>query len=98
MEFLVSENVYADNAMNRRMMYQYGALLPASPHGYVGQGVDEVSRAKSGVEDAPLAAALAGTASLRQAGIAVAQPVGRGDAAIFACASQGNGKAYCEDS
>ena len=38
MEFTVSENVYAGNAMNRRLFYQYGLLLPASPYGYVGQG------------------------------------------------------------
>src|SRR4029078_10655309 len=39
MEFTVSENVYAGNAMNRRLFYQYGLLLPASPHGYVTQGL-----------------------------------------------------------
>lgn len=39
MDFTVSENVFAGNAMNRRLFYQYGLLLPASPHGYVGQGV-----------------------------------------------------------
>ena len=38
---LVSENVYAGNAMNRRLFYQYGLLLPASPHGYVGQGLGQ---------------------------------------------------------
>ncbi|HMQ91560.1 MAG TPA: alkyl sulfatase dimerization domain-containing protein [Amaricoccus sp.] len=37
--FTVSENVYAGNAMNRRLFYQYGLLLPAAPHGYVGQGL-----------------------------------------------------------
>lgn len=37
--FTVSENVYAGNAMNRRLFYQYGLLLPADPHGYVGQGL-----------------------------------------------------------
>ncbi len=41
MEFTVSENVYAGNAMNRRLFYQYGLLLPASPHGYVGQGLGQ---------------------------------------------------------
>jgi len=35
MEFTVSENVYAGNAMNRRLFYQYGLLLPASPYGYL---------------------------------------------------------------
>lgn len=38
MEFAVSENVYAGNAMNRRLFYQYGVLLPPSPHGFVGVG------------------------------------------------------------
>ena len=41
MEFTVSENVYAGNAMNRRLFFQYGLLLPASPHGYVGQGLGQ---------------------------------------------------------
>jgi linear primary-alkylsulfatase len=35
----VSENIYAGNAMNRRMFYQYGVLLPANPYGHVGQGL-----------------------------------------------------------
>jgi alkyl sulfatase BDS1-like metallo-beta-lactamase superfamily hydrolase len=39
MEHLVSENVYAGNAMNRRLFYQYGILLPASPYGHAGQGL-----------------------------------------------------------
>jgi alkyl sulfatase BDS1-like metallo-beta-lactamase superfamily hydrolase len=41
MEFTISENVYAGNAMNRRLFYQYGLLLPASPYGYVGQGLGQ---------------------------------------------------------
>lgn len=41
MNFTVSENVYAGNAMNRRLFYQYGLLLPASAHGYVGQGLGQ---------------------------------------------------------
>lgn len=41
MEFTVSENVYAGNAMNRRLFFQYGLLLPADPHGYVGQGLGQ---------------------------------------------------------
>lgn len=41
MDFTVSENVYAGNAMNRRLFYQYGLLLPAAPHGYVGQGLGQ---------------------------------------------------------
>ncbi len=40
MRFAVSENVYAGNAMNRRVMYQYGVLLPASPFGHAGQGLN----------------------------------------------------------
>ncbi|MFO1122647.1 MAG: alkyl sulfatase dimerization domain-containing protein [Hyphomicrobiales bacterium] len=39
MDFTISENVYAGNAMNRRLFYQYGLLLPASPHGFVSQGL-----------------------------------------------------------
>jgi alkyl sulfatase BDS1-like metallo-beta-lactamase superfamily hydrolase len=41
MEYTISENVFAGNAMNRRLFYQYGLLLPASPHGYVGQGLGQ---------------------------------------------------------
>jgi alkyl sulfatase BDS1-like metallo-beta-lactamase superfamily hydrolase len=41
MEFAVSENVYAGNAMNRRLFYQYGVLLPASPFGHAGQGLGQ---------------------------------------------------------
>jgi len=39
MNHLVSENVFAGNAMNRRLFYQYGMLLPRSPYGYVTQGL-----------------------------------------------------------
>jgi alkyl sulfatase BDS1-like metallo-beta-lactamase superfamily hydrolase len=39
MEHAVSENVYAGNAMSRRLFYQYGVLLPASPYGHAGQGL-----------------------------------------------------------
>ncbi|MFA7305892.1 MAG: alkyl sulfatase dimerization domain-containing protein [Hyphomicrobium sp.] len=50
MSFTVSENVYAGNAMNRRLFYQYGLLLPAAPHGYVGQGLGtRVSAGASGL-------------------------------------------------
>jgi hypothetical protein len=38
MDHTISENVYAGNAMNRRLFYQYGLLLPAAPTGIVGQG------------------------------------------------------------
>ena len=41
MEYTVAENVYAGNAMNRRLFFQYGLLLPAAPHGYVGQGLGQ---------------------------------------------------------
>lgn len=41
MEHTIAENVYAGNAMNRRLFYQYGLLLPASPYGYVGQGLGQ---------------------------------------------------------
>jgi alkyl sulfatase BDS1-like metallo-beta-lactamase superfamily hydrolase len=41
MRHTISENVYAGNAMNRRLFYQYGLLLPASPYGYVGQGLGQ---------------------------------------------------------
>jgi alkyl sulfatase BDS1-like metallo-beta-lactamase superfamily hydrolase len=39
MNHLVSENVFAGNAMNRRLFYQYGLLLPRNPYGYVTQGL-----------------------------------------------------------
>ncbi|MCB1500706.1 MAG: MBL fold metallo-hydrolase [Bauldia sp.] len=50
MDFTISENVYAGNAMNRRLFYQYGLLLPASPYGYVGQGLGQgVSAGSAGL-------------------------------------------------
>ena len=39
MEAALAENVYAGNAMNRRMFYQYGVLLPRSPFGHVDQSI-----------------------------------------------------------
>jgi alkyl sulfatase BDS1-like metallo-beta-lactamase superfamily hydrolase len=39
MEAAVAENVYAGNAMNRRLYYQYGVLLPRSPFGHVDQSI-----------------------------------------------------------
>ncbi|MCZ0963551.1 alkyl/aryl-sulfatase, partial [Paracoccus benzoatiresistens] len=39
MQFAISENVFAGNAMNRRLFYQYGLLLPVAPHGFVTQGL-----------------------------------------------------------
>ncbi|HKD01277.1 MAG TPA: alkyl sulfatase dimerization domain-containing protein [Terriglobales bacterium] len=50
MQFTVSENIFAGNAMNRRLFYQYGILLPPSPHGYVTQGLGlRVSAGSSGL-------------------------------------------------
>ncbi len=39
MENAVSENVYAGTAMNRRLFFQYGVLLPRSPFGHVDQSI-----------------------------------------------------------
>lgn len=39
MDNAVAENVYAGNAMNRRLFYQYGVLLPRSPFGHVDQSI-----------------------------------------------------------
>lgn len=39
LEHAVAENVYAGNAMSRRLFYQYGALLAASPFGHVDQAI-----------------------------------------------------------
>ncbi len=39
MEHTISENVFAGNAMNRRLFYQYGLLLPVAQHGFVIQGL-----------------------------------------------------------
>ena len=39
MQHAVAENVYAGNAMTRRMFYQYGVLLPRSPYGHVDQAI-----------------------------------------------------------
>jgi alkyl sulfatase BDS1-like metallo-beta-lactamase superfamily hydrolase len=39
MQNAVSENVYAGNAMNRRLFFQYGVLLPRSPFGHVDQSI-----------------------------------------------------------
>ncbi|MBB3399589.1 MULTISPECIES: alkyl sulfatase dimerization domain-containing protein [unclassified Rhizobium] len=47
LEYTVSENVFAGNAMNRRIFYQYGLLLPASPYGFVGQGLGQGTSAGS---------------------------------------------------
>ncbi|MCK9581427.1 MAG: MBL fold metallo-hydrolase [Methanoregula sp.] len=39
MEYAISENVYAGNAMQRRAMYQYGLLLPKDGKGQVDIGI-----------------------------------------------------------
>ncbi|MFU8764624.1 MAG: MBL fold metallo-hydrolase, partial [Haliea sp.] len=39
MEHAIAENVYAGNAMSRRMFFQYGVLLPRSPFGHVDQSI-----------------------------------------------------------
>lgn len=39
MDHAISENVYAGNAMNRRLFFQYGVLLPRSPFGHVDQSI-----------------------------------------------------------
>lgn len=43
----VAENVYAGNAMNRRLFYQYGVLVPASPYGHVDQSIGKSTAAGS---------------------------------------------------
>lgn len=50
LEHAVAENVYAGNAMNRRMFYQYGALLDRSPFGHVDQAIGKgVAAGSSGL-------------------------------------------------
>jgi len=50
MEFTVAENVFAGNAMNRRLFYQYGLLLPVAPHGFVTQGLGhKISAGQTGL-------------------------------------------------
>ncbi len=39
MQHAIAENVYAGNAMSRRLFYQYGVLLPRSPFGHVDQSI-----------------------------------------------------------
>ncbi len=41
MAYAISENIYAGIAMTRRLFYQYGVLLPASPYGHAGQGLSQ---------------------------------------------------------
>ena len=47
MEHTIAENVYAGNAMNRRLFYQYGINLPVNPYGYVSQGLGQNTSAGS---------------------------------------------------
>jgi alkyl sulfatase BDS1-like metallo-beta-lactamase superfamily hydrolase len=50
LQFTVAENVFAGNAMNRRLFYQYGVLLPVSPYGYVTQGLGQaISKGNAGL-------------------------------------------------
>ncbi|MFV2059527.1 MAG: alkyl/aryl-sulfatase [Gammaproteobacteria bacterium] len=50
MENAVAENIYAGNAMNRRLFYQYGVLLPRSPFGHVDQSIGKnVAAGNSGL-------------------------------------------------
>ncbi len=39
LEHAVAENVFAGNAMNRRLFFQYGMLLPRHPYGHVDQAI-----------------------------------------------------------
>ncbi|MEE8147856.1 MAG: alkyl sulfatase dimerization domain-containing protein, partial [Longimicrobiales bacterium] len=39
MEHAIAEGIYAGNAMNRRLFFQYGVLMPASPFGHVDQSI-----------------------------------------------------------
>ncbi len=48
MEHAIAENVYAGNAMNRRLFFQYGVLLPRSPFGHVDQSIGKNTAAGNG--------------------------------------------------
>jgi alkyl sulfatase BDS1-like metallo-beta-lactamase superfamily hydrolase len=39
MDHAIAENVYAGNAMSRRLFFQYGVLLPRNPFGHVDQSI-----------------------------------------------------------
>jgi len=39
MQHAIAENIYAGNAMTRRLFYQYGVLLPRGPFGHVDQAI-----------------------------------------------------------
>jgi linear primary-alkylsulfatase len=45
MDFAVSENVIAGNAMSRRAWYQFGAVLPPGPRGQVDAGLGKAASA-----------------------------------------------------
>lgn len=45
MEHAVAENIYAGNAMSRRLFLQYGVRLPASPYGHVDQSIGKSTSA-----------------------------------------------------
>ena len=50
LEHAVAENVYAGNAMNRRMFYQYGTQVERSPFGHVDQAISKsVATGKTGL-------------------------------------------------
>jgi len=50
MDYTVSENVYAGNAMNRRLFFQYGVLLTRDPFGHVDQAIGKnVSSGNAGL-------------------------------------------------
>lgn len=62
MEHVVAENVYAGNAMARRITYQYGTALPIGPQGYVDSGIGKAGEqgtisliAPTNVIEAPIA-------------------------------------------
>jgi alkyl sulfatase BDS1-like metallo-beta-lactamase superfamily hydrolase len=47
LEHAVSENIFAGNAMNRRLFFQYGVLLPRHPYGHVDQAIGKAVAAGS---------------------------------------------------
>ncbi|WP_211226085.1 alkyl/aryl-sulfatase [Psychrilyobacter atlanticus] len=50
MEHAVSENLATGNAMNRRLFFQYGVLLPSDPHGHVDQSIGKnISKGQVGL-------------------------------------------------
>lgn len=50
MNHAISENVYAGNAMTRRLQYQYGVLLPRNPFAHVDQSIGKnVAAGNSGL-------------------------------------------------